>query len=327
MLENFKQVKRNNVIIAVNSTVMYIFTFLLVSFLYQLITATVASEYKVNTIFYLDKLKFLTPDNNFEIWNKDSALTVFGAAPLISLVLAFVCIMMYARFSEEASVMKLFFLWGALHLLNHVLGAFTIGTIFFMYGSNLLVDWMLLGMEMNIVLAAAAIILLIIVGNYSVMPILTSTNSNFLLQEENRRSFVFNQVYKPWLFGSIILFLFYLPETPKLENFLNVSMLIMLLPVYFRYRSPKFPTNELEEDSVYKLSWRFITILIFFIIILRIIFIDGIPFGGKDGSDMDYIWAFILIIAIISGLIYQFFKNINDKKREIRKIMHGDENY
>ena len=326
MLNNLDTSKRNNIIIAVNSTIIYIFTFLITYIIYQLITATVASEYRVDTVFYLDNLKFLTPDNNFEIWTRDSAITVFGAAPIISLVLAFISIMMYRRFSEDNSIIKLFFLWGALHFINRVLGSFIIGTIFFLYGSNLIADWMYLGTEMKIVITAIALIVQIIIGAYTVIPILTSANTSSMVKGENRRSFIFNQIYIPWLIGSVCLFLFFLPKLPIMENLINVTMLIMLVPLYFRYRSPMLPGAEEEhEEVVYKFSWRFVIFLIIFVIFLKIVFIEGIPFGGKAGTDMDYIWVFILIIAIISGLIYQFIKSSNDRKREIRKIMGNDE--
>ncbi len=100
----------------------------------------------------------------------------------------------------------------------------------------------------------------------------------------------------------------------------------MLIPLYFRYRSPQLPgAEEAQEEVVYKFSWRFIIFLLIFVVFLKLVFIEGIHFGGKDGSDMDYIWVFILIIAIVSGLIYQFIKTSNDRKREIRKIMGNDE--
>ena len=326
MLNNLDTSKRNNIIIAINSTIIYIFTFLITYIIYQLITATVASEYKVDTVFYLDNLKFLTPDNNFDIWNRDSAITVFGAAPIISLVLAFVCIMMYRRFSEDNSIIKLFFLWAALHLINRVLGSFIIGTIFFLYGSNLIVDWMYLGTEMKIVLTVVALIVQIIIGAYSVLPILTSANNSSMVKGENRRSFIFNQIYIPWLIGSAFLLLFFLPKVPLQENLINITMLIMLIPLYFKYRTPMLPgAEEAQEEVVYKFSWRFIIFLLIFMVFLKFAFNKGIPFGGKEGSDMDYIWVFILIIAIVSGLIFQFIKTSNERKREIRKIMGNDE--
>ena len=74
--------------------------------------------------------------------------------------MAFVFIMLYRKFSNTDSIVKLFFLWGALHFINRVIGSFAIGSIFLLYGSNLIVDWLYLGMEIKILVVAIAIVIL-----------------------------------------------------------------------------------------------------------------------------------------------------------------------
>ena len=172
--------KRMFNLIALDSTVIYVLSFLFVYFVYQFITAFIAGQYFIRVILYYNEIKWLTPDNS-KFWYSDSALTIFASGPLISIFMAFVFIMLYRRFSNTDSIIKLFFLWGALHFVNRIIGSFAIGSIFLLYGSNLIVDWLYLGMEIKILVVAIAIVILLLIGNYSVFSILTSANSFTLI--------------------------------------------------------------------------------------------------------------------------------------------------
>jgi|DewCreStandDraft_4_1066084.scaffolds.fasta_scaffold59605_2 hypothetical protein len=308
--------KRLFQIITINSTIVYVFSFLFVYFIYQFITAFIASQYHLRVIFYYDQLKFLTPDNS-PFWYSDSALTVFGSGPLISIFFAFVFIMMYHRLSKDESLVKLFFLWGALHFINRLIGSFVIGTIFFLYGSNLIADWLYLGMEIKILLVTIAIIVQIVIGSYSVFPILVSANSFKLLKPEYRGQFVKHQVFYPWLFGSIILIILYLPKFPLHETLINITMLIMLIPVYFKYNNIMLPSID-DELPVYRLSWRFIVFLLVFLSFFRIIFGKGIQFGTESENEKGIVEVMIIVGIIIAGLIYQLIKSY--KKRKKRRL-------
>jgi len=305
--------KRLFQIITINSTIVYVFSFLFVYFVYQFITAFIAAQYNIRVIFYYDQLKFLTPDNS-PFWYSDSALTIFGAGPLISIFFAFVFIMMYHRLSKDESLVKLFFLWGALHFINRLIGSFVIGTIFFLYGSNLIADWLYLGMEIKILLVTLAIITQIIIGSYSVYPILVSANSFKLLKPENRSRFVKHQIFYPWLLGSLVLIILYLPKFPLHETFINITMLIMLIPVYYKYNNLMFPSID-DELPKYRLSWRFTAFLIVFLTIFRIIFGKGIQFGSESENEKGMLEIFIIVFVIILGLIYQLIQSYKRRKK------------
>jgi hypothetical protein len=316
---DIKTEKRNYRLIAINSTIIYVFAFLFVYFVYQFVTAFIASQYHIRLIFYYDQLKFLTPDNS-PFWYSDSAVTIFAAGPLVSAFMAFIFIMLYQKFSNNDSLVKLFFLWGALHFINRIIGSFIIGTIFFLYGSNLIADWMYLGMEIKIILVAIAIIILLVIGSYSVSAILASANSYVFLKPENRGLFLKNQIFKPWLFGFLILLILYLPIIPLHETLINVSMLIMLIPVYFKFDKVMFPDVE-DEIPIYKFSWRFLGFLIIFLAAFRILFGKGIAFGSESENESGMMEILIIIGIIFIGLIYQFFKSLKAKKKRMQKMM------
>ncbi len=323
MQKNIKDERKNFRLIAINSTIIYVFSFLFVFFVYQFITAFIASQYHIRLIFYYDQLKFLTPDNS-PFWYSDSAVTIFASGPLFSAFMAFIFIMLYQKFSNNESLIKLFFLWGALHFINRIIGSFIIGTIFFLYGSNLIADWLYLGMEMKILLVAIAIIVLVVIGSYSINAILASANSFTLLKTNNRGVFIKNQIFIPWLAGSIILLILYLPKIPLHETLINVTMLIMLLPIYFKFDSVMFPEVE-DQMPIYRFSWRFLAFLIIFLIAFRIIFGKGIPFGSEAENEAGMLEIFIIVAIILLGLLYQLIKSIKQKRKKLEKMM--DENF
>lgn len=319
MQKYLNQEKKNFRLIAINSTIIYVFAFLFVYFVYQFITAFLAAQYHIRVVLYYDQLKFLTPDNS-PFWYSDSAVTIFAAGPLVSIFMAFIFIMLYNRFSNNDSIVKLFFLWGALHFINRIIGSFIIGTVFFLYGSNLIADWLFFGMEIKILLVAIAIITLAVIGSYSVYPILTSANSYTLLKPENRGVFIKNQIFIPWLTGSIIIFLIYLPKVPLHETLINITMLIMLIPVYFKFDKIIFPGVE-DEIPKYRFSWRFLAFLIIFLTAFRIIFGKGIAFGSENENETGIYEILIIIAIILLGLIYQWIKSIKQKKKKLKKMM------
>lgn len=323
-MQNDKTIeKRNFRLISINSTIIYLFAFIFVYFVYQFITAFIASQYHIRLIFYYDQLKFLTPDSS-PFWYSDSAVTVFAAGPLVSAFLAFVFIMLYQRFANDDSIVKLFFLWGALHFINRIIGSFIIGTIFFLYGSNLIADWLYLGMEIKILLVAIALIIILLIGSYSVNAILASANSFTLLKPANRGLFIKNQIFIPWLIGSILLFLLYLPKIALHESLINVTMLIMLIPVYFKFDKVMFPGID-DEIPKYKFSWRFLIFLVIFLFAFRIIFGKGIQFGTESENEAGIREILIIIGIILIGLIYQIFRNRKQRRKQLEKMM--DQNF
>ena len=314
-----KEKKRIFRLIALDSTLVYILAFLFVYFVYQFITAFIAGQYFIRVILFYNEIKFLTPDNS-RFWYSDSALTIFAAGPLISIFMSFVFIMLYRRFSNTEGILKLFFLWGALHFVNRVIGSFAVGSIFLLYGSNLIIDWLYLGMEIKILVVVAAIVVLLIIGNYSVFPMITSANSFTLINSKNRARFIKNQIFIPWLLGSLILMVIYLPKIPVHEILMNVSMLILLLPAYFRFDSIMIPNVE-DDPPRHNFSWPFISFFVIFIALFRTILGKGIRFGTETENTTGLYVILIIIVIMILTLSYIGIRNINKRRKQVYNMI------
>ncbi|MCX6233049.1 MAG: hypothetical protein NTZ33_16090 [Bacteroidetes bacterium] len=306
--------------IRINSTIMYVLAFLFVYFIYQFFTAFIAGQYYLRVVLFYHEVKFLTPDNS-KFWYSDSALAVFSTGPIISMVFAFIFMMLFRKYSNTDSVIKVFLLWGVLHFVNRIIGSFAIGTIFLLYGSNLIADWLYLGMEFKILLVAMAIILLIVIGNFSVYPILNSSNSFSLINKRNRAEFIKNQIFIPWFFGSLILFVLFLPRFPLHELLINLSMLIMLIPVYFQFERVMIPNIEEEDYPENKTSWLLILLFSLLIIGYRIIFGKGIPFGTESENSLGVSIVIVLASLMIIGIIIIGIRSVRQKRKKVYEMI------
>jgi hypothetical protein len=307
-------------LIRINSTLMYVLAFLFVYFIYQFFTAFIAGQYYIRVALFYYEIKFLTPDNS-KFWYSDSALAVFSTGPIISAVFAFIFIMLFRKYSTEDSLLKVFLLWCVLHFLNRIIGSFAIGTIFLLYGSNLIADWLYLGMEFKILLVTIAILVLLIIGYFSINPIINSSNSFSLINKKNRGQFIKNQIFIPWFYGSIILFFFNLPRFPLHELLINLSMLIMLLPVYFQFDKIMIPNIEEEDYPVNKFSWILIFISISVIAGFRIVFGRGIPFGTESENTFGLKIVIVLALIIIISLVIIGIRAARKKRKKVEEMI------
>ncbi len=306
-------------LIALDSTVIYVLAFLFVYFVYQFITAFIAGQYFIRVNLLYKGIEFLTPDNS-KFWYSDSALTVFAAGPLVSIFMAFVFIMLYHKLANTDSILKLFCLWVALHFINRILGSFAIGTIFLLYGSNLLADWLFLGMEIKILLVALSIISLLIIGYFSVYPIITSANSFYLINNKNRARFIKNQIFVPWLLGSLILFLVYLPEFPLHELLINVSMLILLIPAYIRFDTLMIPTVE-DDAPIYVFSWFFVGFFVLILTLFRVILGKGIRFGTETENTTGLFVILVIVAIMLIILLIMGIRNLRKRRKRIFEMI------
>ncbi len=324
MFLNQPEYKNINSKILVISTTAYIFSYLLVYFIYQLTTVLVASQYHVRTILFFDKITYITQDNS-PFWYSDSVLTVFSASPVISIIFILTLIWLYHKFIDDESIMKHILLWGSLHFINRLFGTFIIGSIFYLYESNLITDWLYIQKEMNIILVSVVFIIMIIIGRLSAFPLLASANSPVQLKESRRKTFIVYQVFLPWLIGSIILFVILLPNIPVNNSLLHISILTLILPLYFRYKKFLLPSFD-APDPVYTIPWRFISLLFVFIILLKYFLGKGMQFGSETESNSGIYVIIALISIIIIALIINLIIGFKAKRKSTRKLLEEFKN-
>jgi hypothetical protein len=281
VFEALKKTRKRYIGIIINSTVVYLFVYLIVLLIYMIATVIVSSTYNIHLVCFYNRLFFLTSGKS-SVWNRDSILTVFSSAPVVMIYFCAICIVVFLnRFSKE-SRNKLFFVWGFTLILNRIISVFAIGLVFTLWGSNLLVDWLYFDRSIKIIFCAFSIIILLLVGKYSAKAFLYTAESPMLIKSDTKKlAFLISQVFFPAIIGNIILLILLLPNISFLEVAVALSSVVMITPVFFNYK--KFEVIEAIsmlgndiKDQQYNLNKTNILILIVFYIIYRLVFIKGI---------------------------------------------------
>ncbi|MFC2100939.1 hypothetical protein ACFLRZ_03820 [Bacteroidota bacterium] len=271
---------RNNYFITVlNSTAVFIIAYLFVYLVYQFATVLMAADYEIQTILYYNTIKFITPDFS-SLWNADSALVIFGVGPLVSVVLGIISFFLFMEMIDDPSTLKLFLLWGSVHFFIRTFSSFTIGTIFFLYGSNLVADWLRVGWGGKMMLSILSIAFITVIGIFSTNAFVQSSNSLHLIKNKVRMSFIVCQVLLPWLIGSSIIILVELPDITLHEMLIMASFIFVVTQILWRNHQFVLYGQESEiPEQQLRISWITIIIVIVFVITFRLGLNQGIYFG------------------------------------------------
>lgn len=108
-----------NLMITLNSVVVFITTYVLVYLFYWLISMFVASWYGLDSTLYFYDLKF---NDHSNLWTRFNILMVTGIPPFLCLFLGIFLYRSVFKKRRFVGLQKLFILWSSFHLFNHFLG-------------------------------------------------------------------------------------------------------------------------------------------------------------------------------------------------------------
>jgi hypothetical protein len=270
-IHNFK-------ILTIYSVVAYLTAYFIVFLFYNFVTIIVANLYDIKTTLLHTKLVF-SAKNGSPLWTFDSAFNVFSAGPILLTIATIFLLRFYNRYKTNVGLLKMFLFWIILHSINRILGLFIIGTIFDLWYSNVILDWIFVSYWVKIIIVIGVFALLIGIGSKTTRPLLLSAKSFKFVEDRKRLFFVWSQAFKVWFFSSIFLFIIHLPSLSLPENFLSVSMLLLIFPSYFNHHAYDIPHSDSKrEEPEYKIPWNYIIFASVFILLFRIIFWKGISF-------------------------------------------------
>ncbi len=270
--------RHNYLVTTINSTAVFVISYLFVYLVYQFSTAWMASDYDIQLILFHNTLKCITSDYS-SLWTSDSAVVVFGIGPLISIILGVIFIFLFHELIDTKGFIKLFLLWAATHFFVRTFSSFTIGTIFFLYGSNLVADWLLIGWAGKMILSIISILVLIACGIYSTNAFVQSSDALYLIKQKTRGYFILFQVIIPWFTGSILILLLQLPGTALHEILLLISFLFIIIPVFSRFHLYVLygQENEIPFEKL-SVNWFSVILMLLIMAAYRILLNNGIAY-------------------------------------------------
>ncbi|HLT72622.1 MAG TPA: hypothetical protein VKZ75_08210 [Cyclobacteriaceae bacterium] len=193
--------------VTLNSTLLYVAAFLLTTIIHELAHALVGAMNNSSPVIHHNYVEHLATEH----LTVGQQILIAMAGPVISLIQGLFVGYLYLRSSRE-KITDLFLLWTAVLGFNNFLGYLMTGP-FFGNGDigrvyNILdtAAWIQLGLAV-----AAAGILLFIAYKLTVPFLRFSYKEDWVKDGKSRKNFSFHVLILPWIIGSVIVTVFYLP--------------------------------------------------------------------------------------------------------------------
>lgn len=220
-----------NMTITVNSTVIFLLTYIIAYLFYWITCLLVAAWYGLDSTLYFYDLKF---NDHSNLWTRFNILMVTGIPPFLSLFAALWLFRVVIKLDRFISLQKLFILWLCFHLFNRFFGAFPSGVVTD-EGFGYVAAWMYMNTAFKFLFSLVSLFILGLIGYHSAERILETSDSMTRIKPENRVAFILTQMALPWFIGALILFLVRMPENFKYpyETLMLFSMGFLVIPPFF----------------------------------------------------------------------------------------------
>ncbi len=276
---------RNYYFYTINSTALFVISYLVVYLTYQLTVLIAASRWKLDSVFFYYDLAF----NDYSpLWTRYNNLLVTFSGPFISLIIGFLFFRFFSIRPKVRGFLKLFFLWIALHGFNFFFGAFASG-VAFSEGFGYVPEWLSFNVFWQILVSLLFLFILGLIGFYTASRFLDTSNSAYRVRDENKLKFLFYQVVLPLLFGATLILLVKIPNNMPYDMGNIVTLVFVIFPVLFNRHAR--PTITFEGDrKPTQIKWNFIAIFVILLLAFRI--------GLNNGLHIALYYKFIFSLEI-----------------------------
>jgi hypothetical protein len=224
-----------------HSTAYFIFAFMFIYIVYQVVTIMVASSFNIPVVWYYYELKF--PLYTYSpLYTRSALVTIFAAGPIMSLMFGFLFLKLFFAKNTLIKRFQLLWLWGFICGSNMFFGAYIAGFFTrteFIYTSEWLFMSNVFDVE-EIIFTIISFVMMLIIGRIVTPLFLLSSGSVTLVKPEFRLFFVISQVILPWLTGMVILFLITLPTYYIPLVIKTFTPVLVLLPSLYLYDSLQY---------------------------------------------------------------------------------------
>jgi len=260
--------------IVLNSTSGFVLAFLFVFYLNHFVTIIAAGIFSFDVSF--DYLSIFYHIESYE-WTPEAVKLIFSAGSILIFIFAFIALIAYLSLLEEEAVIKIFFLWLFLLAINYSFGGLMIGNIF-KKGVGHVFNWMYFTDTQKMIIAIIGFFGLLSTGILMAKPVAYSANSYFKkLGEDNFPFFFTAQIILPFIFGNLIMFLFFYPdiifnaEILFYERFGWISLALILALIFGRINHFDTLYFEEEEERGVRVSYTLVITTIAILLAVRII--------------------------------------------------------
>jgi len=225
--------RKNFWIIAVNSLAAFVLSYLFIFYLNQLSYVLTAGMYDYEiSINYNSYFFHIEP---YE-WTHDAVVTIFSSGYLLTLFFGALSLLGFYQIVADAIPFKVFFFWLSFHATTYFFGGLMLGNLL-TDGIGHVFNWMYLADTVKMIISLIGFFGLLIMAIFSARLVALSSNAYFdKYNERIAPFFVTAQVFVPYLIGSALIYVYFIPDALFHEQFGWIIMGVMLLLFYSRSR-------------------------------------------------------------------------------------------
>lgn len=266
--------KRGILIAILHSLVFFLIAWILIWFFKNLTTILIANSLEIPTVWYYHRIDFMIPQS---VWNADLVKLTFSGAPVLSLIIAVLCLIAYYNVMDLNGILKLVFLWGFIHGWTGFFGSIFIGTLT-NTGFGHVVIWLYLNDTARLTTNLISLFMLFLGGFFIAKPTLISANYYLnLLPQQARSRFLAAQVIIPAFIGLLVIAALRVPASLE-DQLIPATSLLVILPVFMRRN--QFSEMYFDDEPIeIRLEWVYVIIAMALAVAFRLIFEFGVRTG------------------------------------------------
>jgi len=250
--------------ILLNSTALFILSYLVLFIIGQVITAWVALSFDYKLIIYYFKLYYNIRSDE---WSGDAVKILYSIQPLVGLLFGFISLTIYNNKKNEPGNFKLFYLWGFVHGIVFFFGSLLMGTLL-NQGFGWVISYLYYKDTGKMIFSIISIFALAIAGTSIARLFIFSGSSYFnFIDQDRKRIMIVAQTLLPAILGTVVISILKIPaefyyisiEEVSYEIIKLSTILLLLIPMFFAFTSIHDTFFD-EEPRKIRLGWVYILI-------------------------------------------------------------------
>ncbi len=254
---------KQNRIIFINSTVLYVIAFLLTTIIHEFGHAFIGLIHGSQPVLHHNFVEHL----NINQLSNYQKISISLAGPIFSLVQGLIIGFFYLK-TKKQSLCKLFLLWFSVLGFSNFFGYLMTGPFFKMGDIGKVFSLTNTSLTLQIIIGIIGAAILFYIAFKLTIPFLKfSYKQEWLVEPKSRKDFSFNIIILPWIIGSIIVTILYLPIIAIVSIIYPITSGMIFI---FPYKNAK-RINDLKPSMNIEIG-KYSVLLYFFMVILIIAF-------------------------------------------------------
>ncbi|HEX8329318.1 MAG TPA: hypothetical protein VF629_17415 [Hymenobacter sp.] len=274
--ESYTTDKKKFLVVALNGTALYVLAYYLVWAAHQITKAKLSQFYHLRGIWDPSRITYTLADAE---WWPTAIIAVYGAGPLVCLLLGVAAFMWFWRHERaKRGQIKLLLLWVAFHACNAVFGALLADT-FTQSGFWYVPEWTIgLGNVVNVMLALLAGLVQLALGYFGAVAFLQAHDSKTVMRHSNRKLMVASTLIVPWVLGGVFIGVSKLPFITVHELLHLLMMGLLVTPLALGCLNEVF-SDTVKRPQPTHVAWGLVGLAVLVALAWRWALSPAIPFA------------------------------------------------